>query len=350
MRISMPRFETIFLGVGLLGASFLMSSSIILPYSNNNHAHRSTCELKTYIRLLQPHITFITELVGPTTVDATISWLEGVAHTMNKEAAQHTEKITDAADAQKLHALVDNVSWLLATKNMLIAHKAQLKADVASTLTRFPFTHVSQKVHSITVQRALTQLGSIHSSDGLLQCWDALVKFVENSAQNERFVALFADDIARQKDGSFKEQSLRCAYIAVKDISLFAYSFHVFFAQTCAHSFFNEQEFSALTMPLLPITGHHKSLCTILSDIFQIISIIEKLPIEQTLDAITQFIKKFSALINKIEQTSEGGFVAWLRSKWLLIPLSVSIIVIKAIQHFVAKDSVGEAGSAYKCL
>ncbi|MFA6263424.1 MAG: hypothetical protein WCW33_01295 [Candidatus Babeliales bacterium] len=347
----MPRFETIILSVGLAGTSFLVPSSIIFAADNNSPCcclspddiHRSTSELKTHIRVLHPHISFIAALNGPATVDGAISWFDNRINTMSKEV----ETIKNTADTQKLHTLVDQVSWLIATKNTLIEHKAQLNAAVTSTLTQFPFAQVSKKIHSVALQRALTQLGSHRRSDLLLQCWEVLVNFVEKGAQDERFIALFADDIARQKGGTIQERSQRCAVGALKDISIFVYIFYIFLAQKCAHSFFNEQEFAALSAQLLPITDHHKSLFNILSDIIQIIAIIEKLPIEQTLDAMKRFVKTFIALINKIEQTSEGGFVTWLRSRWLLVPLSVSIIAIKAIHHFVTKDSVVGAGSVY---
>ncbi len=336
----------------LVGTPQLLASSLTFPYASttyscrclplndNEKIHRGLCELRTHMRALQPHISFMTEMISNELVTSTALWFEHATRTLSADIAHRAEKIEDSDEALHLRSMLDTFSWLVATKKAIAAQGALLKTEVAAALAQFPFVSISQKLHSETLQAALATLGTTKSCDEFISCWDALVKLTDSSLRDEAtFQQVFSRDMAAQ-DPSFtlQEQCIRCAFSAVKDLTDITYLFHFFLIRSCALSFTGKDEQAAFAGIFDdPNRGAF-------IDILQMLAMMDDLPVEKTLEAMTRFVRRFSDVITKIQSAADNGFVGWLRSKWVFIPFTIGVVIIKTIQYFVIKDSMDGVG------
>ena len=338
--------------IWLVGTPQLLSSSVTFPYASITYScrclplsegetfHRGLCELRTHIRALQPHISFMTDMVSNNIVASTVSWFDHSARTLSSDIAQRAGKLENSEEASQLRSLLDTFSWLVATKKAVAAQNTTLKTDVAAALAQFPFIPISEKLHSETIQCAFASLGTTKSCDEFCACWDAMVNFTDSSISDEKtFQQVFSRDIAAQ-DPSFtlQEQCIRCAFIAVKDLTDITYLFHFFLIRSCALSFTGNDEQTAFASIFDdPNRGAF-------IDILQMLAMMDDLPVEKTLEAMTRFVRRFADVITKIQSTADNGFVGWLRSKWVFIPFTIGVVIIKTIQYFVIKDSMDGVG------
>ncbi|MFA5307345.1 MAG: hypothetical protein WC365_07900 [Candidatus Babeliales bacterium] len=337
----------------LVGTPQLLASSLTFPYASTTYScrclalndgskniHRGLCELRTHIRALQPHISFMTEMIGNELVASTASWFEHATRTLSADIAHRAEKLENSDEVLRLRSLLDTFSWLVATKKTITTQKDSLKTEVATALAQFPFIPISGKLHSETLQHAVATLGTTKLYGEFISCWDALVKFTDSDLHDEiTFQQVFSRDIVAQDPSlTTQEQCIRCAFIAVKDLTDITYLFHFFLIRSCALSFTGKDEQTAFAGIFDdPNRGAF-------IDILQMLAMMDDLPVEKTLEAMTRFVRRFSDIITKIQAAADHGFVGWLRSKWVFIPFTIGVIIIKTIQYFVIKDSMDGVG------
>lgn len=282
----------------------------------------------------------MTEMISNELVASMASWFEHATRTLSADIAHRAEKLEDSDTALHLRSMLDTFSWLVTTKKTITAQDTILKAEVAAALAQFPFISISQKLHSETVQVAFAALGTTKSCNEFLTCWNALVKFTDSSINDEvTFQQVFSRDIAAQDPSlTMQEQCIRCAFSAVKDLTDITYLFHFFLIRSCAMSFAGKDEQAAFAGIFDdPNRGAF-------IDILQMLVMMDDLPVEKTLEAMTRFVRRFSDVITKIQTAADNGFVGWLRSKWVFIPFTIGVIIIKTIQYFVIKDSMDGVG------
>ena len=68
---------------------------------------------------------------------------------------------------------------------------------------------------------------------------------------------------------------------------------------------------------------------------------VSALRIEETLKMISNFMKRFSAMINNLEEDANLHFEGWLKKKWALIPLAVGVILVKIVYYFASPSTPG---------
>lgn len=299
--------------------------------SENNQTHQYLCELRTYIRALNPHIAFLTNILkgNATEVD---TWFMQSARSVITELAQQT-KGTEYTPT--LTSLAENLTWLLKTGAYVNEHQQQFHNEIALQFSKFPCREFAQKLHSKTLQQVFNLMTLASSPDVIANFltlyFNALSQFTEDG--NATFLSdLFHADL--QEKSQDPEHIINCAFVITKDIASIVYIFHVFIAQSCAQSFTGKEK-DALFAPLNELDNRKNAFFNLI----EIYNLVEGLPIEKTVTAITRFVQRFIRVIERLQQSAEDGFVGWLKSKWVYIPLAVGLIIVKITLSFFTDDS-----------
>lgn len=290
--------------------------------------HRHICELQTYLRSLQPHITFIAELLDGNTTD--------VADWFNRQA----KSIRDTDESRGL------IAWLRETAAVLLGQQTSLTHDLHAEISAFPFNEMIECVQSSAVKQALGLYKTSGTCEPLKVRWQSLIDFASNNDaagldQN------FAEDIQAASATGLSEidAKVHSAFVAAKDYANLCYVLHVFLAQRgmgyCAGESKDAASWIANTLGI--------SQPNAVFNLYTIYDKVSSLPLEKTLASIANFIKSFKTALEKLQKEAATGFVGWLQNKWVLMPIAIGIIMVKTVQFFLS-DSSGSVLSSNTSL
>ena len=209
-----------------------------------------------------------------------------------------------------LSYLFNLCSWLFNTGKELEGQADDVKESVKEQFRFFPFDQMQDKLKSCVLRRAFSGLSKKWSFSEINDCWVALKEFAleNNSSLSGR---IFADDI------SVKRSRMETAFVLMKDFSDMIHVFYAYLNWVCETTCFSVEKNRSYFFNLL-----------------QVYSEIDKLPINKVIMAINRFIGKLKKALDKIQKEAEEGFEGWLKSKWVIIPLAVGVIIVKVAQHF----------------
>jgi hypothetical protein len=241
------------------------------------------------------------------------AWFEEAYNRLNKLAARSKKD--------------DGLLAWLEQRKLEIGNKAVLlKTDVYREVALLPIEKIAFKLQTDTVRQALLSLKEQQSYAMLSQCWQVLDAFAHCDGIDltclEQFNQFFAADL--HGDTSLQNQRI-IAYKATKDLADLTYVFYAFVKEVCAQCDIN-------------IDGDSKAL---ISDFMVIYDHVSSLRIEETLAKITSFIKRFSTMINNLEEDANLHFEGWLKKKWALIPLAVGVVLVKIVYYFASPSGSG---------
>lgn len=330
--------------------------------------HRSVCELRTYVREFEQHWTFLSGLLQGQCDDVS-EWLLSQSEQTQKtltdqlaklaqskiaarsdvfdieqcSAAISKNKAYDAAIAQKLVVYQQKYSipglswlfgvstWLYQTGQSLIGQQDTVKQSVLELLEDFPFEVVASHCQSATIKNALEVLIKDHNIDALNACWSAISELA-SSETIEQFDTTFGKDLTNlsqtKKSLSESERRLWASFVAFKDLTNITFIMYNFLAYQ-----------SALYEDLTERSRDVGSNMAFAFEVWNLYDKINALPIEKTLDAVSDFVKKFVTMITCLQGEADSGLLGWLHSKWLKIPLCIGVVVIKIVRYFFFKPT-----------
>jgi len=334
--------------------------------------HQRLCELKTYTRSLQQHITLISELCTGSTgsvvgwctshADAikqtiiqdvnkrlAVNWKQGerggkasnnlelcsvLLYFENEQTMDVSSRAKVLADIQRyqqthsndqLAVLIRNYCWLKKTAEDVAESGTTLSQEVLDNFREFRWDALSKHLQTKALKEAIKRVRKAGSLELLLYTWDVLAGFIDNPAESTEFDILFGTKGI--------EQQITRAFIAVKEFTCITYVAYA--------SLFT------LSKTALDAPGYIRD--GALADVGQLFSAVSELnalPIEQALDAINTLINGFAATITTLQQ--QADLVSWLKSKWVLIPLAVGVFVIRMVLYLWATHPSVDTDSEQK--
>jgi len=237
------------------------------------------------------------------------------------------QKLNCFFQVDSLLSLFDVCGWLFDSGKKILINQITIQREFFARLEKFPFQQVSQRLGSIALRTALLALQQTGSFGSLIECWEALRLL--SGGQADAFDSfLMLDKI----DGKISlAEKITLATFFMKEFSQLIYILYIFFIEHYIESspeLYNNRGLIDYFQSFLP---------TQQGSVIEIISIydeVNKLPIDYTLKAIGRLINDFTRLIDRIQKNSGMQLYPWLQSKWVTIPLTAGIVMIKVIQYF----------------
>ncbi len=256
--------------VSLLTASMCIIAHMLTAScsdsSNTNH------EIQTIVRDLNHHIQFFSGLIDGDQ-EKVSDWFSRASYDVSKQLHSHMQilinnKPADLLHDKKLGQLYDLGIWLMQKAEEILGLNDEIRVGLGEQFATFPFKEVSDKLCSLDVKNALKSFQDTGSFAALAHCWNT--KIID--ASTEPILKDFANLI----------------YIL----------YHHIDSVLMVNGKLSDRDFS-----------HNY--------IFNLVTIYDKvnaLRIEDTLDAISKFIKRLKKTMIQLQSESALSFEGWLKS------------------------------------
>lgn len=294
--------------------------SLPLPLFANSFDDEIT-HVKSCLQSIQPHILFFTDLFHGKTDDIT-RWL-----LLSKDGKPRRDTLVFKF---RLH------------------QKELIKKEMQDHLSGFPFDVISNKMHSKTIKNIVVQLASNRDFLRINDCWKALRSFACLDDGFALFDAYFFADLPEARTIVDAKKRLKLAKVLLKDLTNTTHLLYAHYLYICS----DICSIKRLSFLQDVIPGQDNTLMNLL----YIYNEIDRLPLENAIRAIDQFVREFSQMLarlkvdtdnnenNNQDENNGNQFISWLKKKWVFIPISVGVIIIKAVYYFWVSERENHGG------
>lgn len=225
-----------------------------------------------------------------------------------------------------------NITHIAGIGRQLVAQKDSVKKDIKNQLKKFPVYEISEKIQSQELREILIVVHTAGDFSGILGYWQKLCSLADNSNDANSF----------------------CVLQGVRDLSCITHLLYTYLAGICSNQCAGTQR-DSFWLNFIPSQNNT------LMNLLYVYATIDKLPLEDMISSIDRFVDEFTQALAKLEaspdSSSDGGedvdnpliggagdagqdsnFIGWLKEKWVILPLSVGVIIIKTIYYFWAKE------------